>query len=80
MIFFIVYKNVVLDPEKCKWMIKIIYCKLALLSLKHKLRIEILNLRYFMNYNLLMRNITKYYKVLKVLKNINKSYTIKQNI
>jgi|GEM_PF-5572931 len=61
-------------------MIKIIYCKLALLSLKHKLRIEILNLRYFMNYNLLTRNITKYYKVLKFLKNINKSYTIKQNI
>ena len=30
-----------------------------------------------MNYNLLTRNITKNYKVLK---NINKSYTIKQNI
>ena len=33
-----------------------------------------------MNYNLLTRNITKYYKVLKFLKNMNKSYTIKQNI
>lgn len=33
-----------------------------------------------MDYNLLMRNITKNYKVLKFLKNVNKSYTIKQNI
>ncbi len=33
-----------------------------------------------MNYNLLTRNITKNYKVLKFLKNINKGYTIKQNI
>ena len=33
-----------------------------------------------MNYNLLTRNITKHYKVLKFLKNINKSYTIKPNI
>ena len=33
-----------------------------------------------MNYNLLTLNITKNYKVLKFLKNINKSYTIKQNI